>query len=138
MIVPKYWSESKITKNVNGKQVTIKRFGWSDISEAEANEHAKERVKDAEKLLDTKGDVRRIDHKVAYNGAEGLPIREEVISTHRDNVITRNSYGSLCINTPNVFFSDIDIDNTPTFSFNFISTVILLSLTIFIGIISSS
>ncbi len=46
--------------------------------------------------------------KVAYNGAEGMPIREEVIARHGDTVLTRNSYGAVCLNTPNIMFVDID------------------------------
>ncbi len=53
--------------------------------------------------------VRLVDHKVAYNGAEGLPIREEIIERHGDSVITRNSYGALCLNTPDVLFADVDV-----------------------------
>ena len=130
MIAPQYWSESKLKKVVNGKQYTLKRFGWSDVSELEAKKHADERVRDAEKLLIKNGDVRRIDHKTSYNGAEGIPIREEVISRHNDSVITRNSYGALCINTPNVFFADIDFDYEPSSKMHFFATVILLVINI--------
>ena len=110
MIVPQYWSESKLRKIVNGRQFTIKRFGWSDVSEDDAKKHADTRVQDAARELEEKGDVRRVDHKVAYNGAEGIPIREEVISRHQDVVITRNTYGSLCLNTPDVLFADVDFE----------------------------
>jgi len=43
-----------------------------------------------------------------YNGADGVPIREEVVSRSGDSVISRNSYGARCLNTPNVLFADID------------------------------
>jgi hypothetical protein len=52
--------------------------------------------------------VPRRDLKRAYNGSEGVPIREEIVSRHGETVITRNSYGALCLNTPNVLFADID------------------------------
>lgn len=110
MIVPKYWSESKTKKVINGKQFTLKRFGWSDISEADAKKHADSRLQEAVTVLERDGDVRRIDHKTSYNGAEGVPIREEVISKHQDIVISRNSYGALCLNTPDVLFADIDFE----------------------------
>ena len=51
--------------------------------------------------------VRR-EARVAYNGSNGVPIREEVFAKHDDIIITRNLYGSLCLNTPNVLFADID------------------------------
>lgn len=114
MIVPKYWSESKIKTTVNKRQFTIKRFGWSDDSEAEAKKHADKRLDEALKTLRETGNVRRIDHKVSYNGAEGIPIREEVVSTHQDVIISRNSYGALCLNTPDIMFADIDLNHAPS------------------------
>jgi len=30
MIVPKYWAEAKTKAKFEGRQYTIKRFGWSD------------------------------------------------------------------------------------------------------------
>ena len=115
MIVPKYWSESKATTKSGGHQITVRRFGWSNESEADAYEHANRRLDEALKELKETGNVRRIDHKVSYNGSEGVPIREEVVSTHQDVVISRNSYGALCLNTPDVMFADVDLDfSTPT------------------------
>jgi hypothetical protein len=54
--------------------------------------------------------VSRRERKVPYNGAEGLPIREEIVERHGDTVITRNSYGARCLNTPDVLFADVDVD----------------------------
>lgn len=110
MIVPEYWSEAKERIVLNGKQRTLKRFGWSDVSEQDAFENAKERVADAAARARAGDKVRNVDHKTAYNGAEGLPIREEIVSRHGDAVITRNSYGALCLNTPDTVFADVDID----------------------------
>ena len=108
MIVPRYWAESKVTTFAAKKQFTIKRFGWSGTSESDARLHAEKRLREALETLARDGDVRRIDHKTSYNGAEGIPIREEVIEKHEDVVISRNSYGALCLNTPDVLFADID------------------------------
>ena len=113
MIVPEYWAEAKLRERINGSQVTIKRFGWSDESETAAQVHAEERAAEAMSRAQHGEKVRRVDHKVAYNGAEGLPIREEIIEKHDDIVITRNTYGALCLNTPDVLFADIDFDLTP-------------------------
>ncbi|OUS03877.1 hypothetical protein A9Q81_06420 [Gammaproteobacteria bacterium 42_54_T18] len=128
MIVPKYWSESKTKKIANGQQFTIKRFGWSDENELDAKKHADSRLSEAVKTLEKEGDVRRIDHKTSYNGAEGIPIREEVISTHQDVVISRNSYGALCLNTPDVLFADIDFEHNASFTVSVIAFVLLSSL----------
>ena len=92
MIVPQYWAEAKLKTVVNGKQITIKRFGWSDDSESDAQANAQKRAEEAIARAESGEKVRKIDHKVPYNGAEGLPIREEIISRHKDCVITRNSY----------------------------------------------
>lgn len=116
MIVPKYWAEERYQHRQSGKQITIRRFGWSDTSIEEAQAHARQRVDEAfQSWLSGDKDVSRRELKAAYNGAEGVPIREEIISEHGDTIITRNSYGALCLNTPNVFFADIDM-NLETYS----------------------
>jgi hypothetical protein len=109
MIVPEYWSEAKTQITDDGKQRTILRFGWSDTSEADAHRNAKQRVDDAIRRIRAGESVHLRDHKIAYNGAEGLPIREEVIERHGETVITRNAYGALCLNTPDVVFADVDV-----------------------------
>jgi hypothetical protein len=126
MIVPKYWSESKASASVNGRTVTLKRFGWSDVSEQEAQQHAIQRLEEAISTLNATGEVRKVDHKVAYNGGEGIPIREEVISKQGDIVISRNAYGALCLNTPNVMFADVDIQEHYPTSFAFGTFLILM------------
>jgi hypothetical protein len=57
--------------------------------------------------------LKRTEPRVAYDGAEGVPIREEIIRRAGETVITRNSYGALCLNTPNVLFVDIDLPEGP-------------------------
>jgi len=42
--------------------------------------------------------------------AEGVPIREQIVARHGKTVITRNCYGALCLNTPEVMFVDIDFE----------------------------
>ncbi|MEO1035269.1 MAG: hypothetical protein AAFX44_06910 [Pseudomonadota bacterium] len=108
MIVPSHWAEAKERVVIDGQARTYRRFGWSNDSEADALERARERVEDAAERATRGEKVRLIDRKVPYNGAEGLPIREEVIARHGDTVITRNSYGALCLNTPDVLFADVD------------------------------
>lgn len=90
MIIPKYWAEAKTKTKFEGRQYTIKRFGWSDQSPEAAHIHAEHRVTAAIEQMKTDENIRRIEHKVPYNGAEGLPIREEIIAQHDDVVITRN------------------------------------------------
>ena len=49
--------------------------------------------------------------RMPYNGAAGVPIREEIVGRHGETVITRNSYGARCLNMPNVL-SWISISST--------------------------
>lgn len=109
MLVPHYWAEARLqAKTPAKKQVTVKRWGWSDTSQEEAQALADRRAKDTmDRILG--GEVlRRRETKDSYGLNEGVPIREEVVSRHGEIAITRNSYGSLCLNTPNVFFADVD------------------------------
>ncbi len=110
MIVPRYWAEARIAGKIGTKQVTVKRFGWSESSQEDAQQLANTRAKEAFEQVARGIPSPRREPKVAYNGAEGVPIREEIVSRHGDTVITRNSYGALCLNTPNVLFVDIDLD----------------------------
>jgi hypothetical protein len=134
VIVPKYWAEAKIKTKIDGKQFTVKRFGWSDIDIEDAQANAEKRTEEALERAKSGQTIRRVDHKVSYNGAEGLPIREEIIRSHNDAVITRNSYGALCLNTPDVLFADIDFEIEPSFKMSFISFTILLFISVIVGL----
>jgi hypothetical protein len=108
MIVPQFWAESRIQERFPDKQITVRRFGWSDVSLDEAQAHADSRAKEAFDRVVAGETLRRREPRVPYNGAEGVPIREEIVSRHGDTIITRNSYGALCLNTPDVAFADVD------------------------------
>lgn len=114
MIVADHWAEARQTVRKDGRQVTLRRFGWSDESRQAAEVHAEQRLYAAvEAFLQGDSRIRRREPKVPYNGAEGVPIREEIIRREGDAVITRNSYGALCLNTPDVLFADIDDHGEP-------------------------
>jgi len=108
MIVPQYWAEGRIQYRSRERQVTVRRYGWSLISQAEAQAMADARAKAAHERVMAGETLPRFEPKVAYNGADGVPIREEVIARHGETVITRNAYGARCLNTPNVLFVDLD------------------------------
>ncbi|RPI80958.1 MAG: hypothetical protein EHM42_11360, partial [Planctomycetaceae bacterium] len=110
MIIPQYWAEGRICHRESGRQVTVRRFGWSDVSQADAQANAELRTAEALKRVLAGESLRRRELKVPYNGADGVPIREEILSRHGSSVVTRNSYGAWCLNTPDVLFADIDYE----------------------------
>ena len=108
MIVPTYWAEKRL-RHRDKKQITVRRFGWSDISQEDAQAHADTRAREAlERILSGGKSIPSREPRVKYNGAEGVPIREEILSRHGETVITRNSYGAQCLNSPNILFADVD------------------------------
>jgi hypothetical protein len=110
MIVPQFWAEARRQRREGRKQVTVRRFGWSDASELDAQAMADRRADEALELAWVDKKVPRREQKVPYNGADGLPIREQIVSRHGDVIVTRNSYGARCLNTPDACFVDIDYD----------------------------
>ena len=86
----------------------MRRFGWSETSQAEAQANADARAEEALRQILAGEKLPRREPKIPYNGARGVPIREEIVERHGETVITRNAYGARCLNTPNVLFVDID------------------------------
>lgn len=115
MIVPQYWAEGRVQHRKGGKQITVRRFGWSDESEKAAQQMADARAQEALGRALTGSKLSRSEPKVPYNGADGVPIREQIVERRGETVITRNSYGALCLNTPDVLFIDIDHEDTKVF-----------------------
>lgn len=113
MIIPRYWAEGRLRHRDPRRQITVRRFGWSDASQTEAQAHADARTRDALARLVAGDTLPRREPKVPYNGAAGVPIREEIVSRHGDTIVTRNAYGARCLNTPNVLFIDIDFADGP-------------------------
>lgn len=112
MIVPQFWAEARVHQpRAKGRpQVTVRRFGWSDSSQAEAEKMAQQRAQEAFDRVVSGSRLPRREPKVAYNGASGVPIREETLLRKGDVVVTRNAYGAHCLNTPDVLFADIDFN----------------------------
>lgn len=114
MLVPHYWAEARLQKRSRQKQITLRRFGWSDLSQEAAQEHAERRVNEALALIESQPDLPRREPRRPYNGADGVPIREEAVLRLGDCVVTRNAYGARCLNTPNVLFADVDHGYDPS------------------------
>lgn len=108
MIVPAYWAEARTQQQRDGKPFTVHRFGWSDLSQDDAQRNADTRAEEALQRLLAGEKLLRREPKVPYNGAAGVPIREEILARHSNVVITRNAYGAHCLNSPDVLFVDID------------------------------
>jgi hypothetical protein len=107
MLIPKYWAEAKLFERRERKRFTVRRQGWSDVSQEAAQAHAEERAREAMARILAGEDLPRQERKTSY-GVEGVPIREEVVSWHGDSAVTRNIYGARCLNTPKAFFVDVD------------------------------
>lgn len=109
MQIPTHWAEGRARRREAGRQLTVRRWGWSDDSPSAAQAHADQRAADAlERLWQAPDAEPRREPRVAYNGAEGQPIREEVLQRVGAEVITRNAYGAECLNSPSLFMADID------------------------------
>lgn len=110
MIVPAFWAEGRLRERSAGRQITVRRFGWSDQSPQAAQAHADARTREAFDRIAAGETLDRRERKSPYNGADGTPIREEIVSRHGETIVTRNSYGARCLNTPDVLFVDIDFE----------------------------
>lgn len=110
MIVPDYWAEARRQHRQAGRQVTVHRFGWSALSAEDAAAMAESRASEALRRIEAGEKLIRREPKVPYNGADGVPIREEVLARSGEDVITRNAYGARCLNTPDALFADVDFE----------------------------
>ncbi|MEK8029722.1 hypothetical protein AACH06_02720 [Ideonella sp. DXS29W] len=113
MIVPDFWAEARRQHRAQGRQITVRRFGWSTVSAQDAAAMAERRADEALSRLLAGEKLPRREPKVPYNGAAGVPIREEVLERHGEDVITRNAYGARCLNTPDALFADVDFALPP-------------------------
>lgn len=114
MLIPYFWAEARLQNKLPKRQITVRRWGWSDSSQEDAQALADQRAQEAMERIVSGEELRRREPKAAYDCADGVPIREEVVSRHGNAVITRNSYGCLCLNAPNVFFADVDAEWQPS------------------------
>lgn len=133
MIVPQYWAEGRIQQRKEGKQVTVRRFGWSDTCQAEAQAHADQRTAEALQRILSGEKLARREPKGAYNGAQGVPIREEILDRRGETIITRNSYGAGCLNSPNVLFADIDFEVQKNRAGTLVCVILVMLLWAFFG-----
>lgn len=108
MLIPAYWAEGRLQHRTGRRQVTVRRFGWSDVSLDDAQRQADTRVREAIDAILAGHDLPRRERKTVYN-TDGA-IREEIVERHGTAVVTRNAYGARCLNVPDVLFADIDFE----------------------------
>ena len=125
--IPAYWAEARLQRKTRARSVTVRRFGWSDTSQEEAQSMADERCAHALSQIMAGRDLHRREQRVPYNGADGLPIREEVLAKHGEAVITRNAYGAHCLNVPDALFADIDFEDFRAGRYFYLATFLALA-----------
>jgi hypothetical protein len=143
MQVPQHWAEVRRQRDIERRTITVRRWGWSDRDAADAERHAVERAEEALRRIAAGEAVPRVERKLPYNGADGMPIREEVVDRHGDAVVTRNLYGARCLNVPDVLFADIDFASaggqpTRTLRDNLLQVVAPLLLGLVLGVLTRS
>lgn len=109
MEIPRYWVEAKSPATDRWRRrVTVARWGWSNESELSAQAHAQSRLNDALTRYGKDPRVRAREWMRGYDGADGIPICEEILDTRGTAILTRNVYGAHCLNTPDTLVVDID------------------------------
>jgi len=100
MRIFKFWAEHSTKLNVGGTPQLSKVFGGSNYSLSDTILDAEKKFKKAQDKID--GDYSKDDD---YES----DIMEEVIHTiDDDNIVTRNRYGALILNSKKLLFIDID------------------------------
>lgn len=138
MIVPEHWAEARKQHRSTDKQITVRRYGWSEVSAEEARRMAETRAEEALQRILSGEKLLRREPRVAYNGATGVPIREEVLARHGEEVVTRNAYGARCLNSPRALFADLDFGTEPGFKAALLAFVALAALAALVGMLVHS
>ncbi len=104
MNIPQFWAKASAEEyDSNGKAIRAESWGWSDSSDGEARDRAKDRARRVVRRL-AAGEV--LGNSYEY---DDRPIKEERIREVESNVITRTGYGSLVLNCPDTMFIDVDV-----------------------------
>lgn len=108
MKIYKYWGMGEAEVSTPGGSWTIRRYGPSNISLEDAKRQATAMARRSAEAIQNNTGMGEDDY-----GYTDRPVREEIIEEFYDGeqrvgAITRNSHGSLILNTTNLFFADID------------------------------
>lgn len=121
MQIPRYWAQARLRHETSPRHgATVQRWGWSDQSPDAAQAHAQQRAQAALDQVLSAPQARNLDarfQRMERLGEYGLndqtPIREEILGQRGRAVMTRNSYGAHCLNTPDVAIADMDFPPQP-------------------------
>ena len=96
----KFWQKVQGTLIIDGRPKQASFLGGSNHSKLDAEKSARERLETVQ---------RRIDGKDKKEEEYRVEIKEEVITElDSKNVVTRNRYGALVLNSEHTMFIDID------------------------------
>ena len=116
MKIAKFWAKARAEGTMpDGRSIDVVKWGWSDLSLAEAQTKAADAVRDLFRRVAQTGCW---PDKYGY-GSPGQPLREELVAEHRDAAgqslvaVTRNAYGALVLNAASAMFIDIDSAEAP-------------------------
>lgn len=93
MIVPRYWAESRCKHRDASRQVTIRRFGWSNVSMDDAQSMADERASSAMARELAGEKQNRFEPKVAYKGQKGFPSVRRSLSSETKRSLRGTAMG---------------------------------------------
>ena len=100
MRVFKHWVRYRKEIKILGNLQDIHLYGGSNISEQDAERDAEKRAKSL---------AGRINQGIRYGSDYEADIVEEIIDEiDENNIVTRNRYGALVLNSKNLLFIDID------------------------------
>lgn len=102
-----YWVKEPVNINIGGEQQASMVYGHSNDSEEDARENARQNAHKVEARIAGKSEDED-DYEIA--------MREEIVERIDDhNLISRNRYGALILNSENTMFVDIDDAPFPGF-----------------------
>jgi hypothetical protein len=117
MKIPRYWIRREAdVQRPDGRSLHLFAWGWSETSRTEADRRADERFRSLQQRV-TQG--LELPQGYAYGDR---PVREQILEDipgpdgQPDAVLTRNSYGSIVLNSSRAMFIDVDAPSPPTFS----------------------
>src|SRR5262245_58383946 len=118
MNIPRYWRKvTGTTTRPDGSEMALTAWGWSASDAAEAQRNAEDRLSRMLARIES-GDP--MPNRYPY-GVRAL--REEIVGVVARGegagaaLVTRNSYGSLVVNAPDVMFVDVDAPPAPSKGF---------------------